>query len=343
MNKKYFGGDMKLTLIIIILVLNLTLFANQRYVVGEVFTIDNGCWGPDGLARSALSSLNESVEYLIPLSWSLYPYEISPGVQDRNDLYQVSIYPTAYFGGTYLIEGWDCSITTFNEAYENLVTLESPFTIDLEFEQSREDSFEIVANVTLTENITSGNNKIFFVITNWVDYSEENPWYYLVVAKSDEDVVTLSNIGETAIYSATLDVEMQPDWNLEDLYAVAIVQDWDNHEILQAAQVNLIPTSVNDPMIPAEISLYQNYPNPFNPTTTISFDLAQTTTFVNLEIYNMKGQKVKQLISDQLSAGKHSVIWNGNDENGKPVSSGIYFYKLKSGVYTSTKKMILMK
>jgi len=221
--------------------------------------------------------------------------------------------------------------------------LESPFTIDLEFEQSREDSFEIVANVTLTENITSGNNKIFFVITNWVDYSEENPWYYLVVAKSDEDVVTLSNIGETAIYSATLDVEMQPDWNLEDLYAVAIVQDWDNHEILQAAQVNLIPTSVNDPMIPAEISLYQNYPNPFNPTTTISFDLAQTTTFVNLEIYNMKGQKVKQLISDQLSAGKHSVIWNGNDENGKPVSSGIYFYKLKSGVYTSTKKMILMK
>ncbi|MEA2096075.1 MAG: FlgD immunoglobulin-like domain containing protein [Candidatus Cloacimonadota bacterium] len=268
---------------------------------------------------------------------------MSPGAQGRNDLYQVSIYPTAYFGGTYLIEGWNCSITTFNEAYEDLETLESSYTIDLEFEQSREDSFEIYAEVTLIENITSSNNKIFFVITNWVDYSYENPWYYLVVAKSDEENVTISNIGETAIYTAALGVEMQPDWNLEDLHAVAIIQDWDGLEILQAAQVNLIPTSVNDPVVPAEISLHQNYPNPFNPATTISFDVTQTSSFVTLEIYNMKGQKVKQLVNEQLSAGQYSVTWNGNDDSDNPVSSGIYFYKLRAGKYTSTKKMILMK
>ncbi len=290
-----------------------------------------------------MNILNESAEFLIPLSWSLYPYEMSPNAQERIDFYQVSIYPTAYFGGTALIEGWECSTMTFLAAYENIVTQESPFTIDLEFEQLREESFEIIADVTQTENISSSNNKIFFVITNWVDYSEENPWYYLVVAKSDEEVVTLSNIGETAIYSAALDVEMQPDWNLEDLHAVAIIQDWDSHEILQAAQVNLIPTSVNDPVIPADISLYQNYPNPFNPSTTISFDVANTSSFVNLEIFNMKGQKVKQLVNGQLSAGQHQVIWNGTDINGNPVTSGIYLYKLKSGVYTSTRKMILLK
>ncbi|MCK5050929.1 MAG: T9SS type A sorting domain-containing protein [Candidatus Cloacimonetes bacterium] len=290
-----------------------------------------------------MNILDESAEYLIPLSWSSYPFEISPGAQERFDFYQASIYPTAYFWGTHLIESWDCSITTFNAAYENLVTLESPFNIDLEFEQLREESFEIIAEVTVTENIISSNNKVFFVITNWVEYSVENPWFYLVVAKSDEENVTLSNIGETAIYTAALDVEMQPDWNLEDLYAVAIVQDWDSHEILQAAQVNLIPTSVNDPIVPAEISLYQNYPNPFNPSTTISFDVAHASSFVNLEIFNMKGQKVKQLVKDQLSVGQHQVIWNGTDDSGSPVSSGIYFYKLKSGVYTSTKKMILMK
>ncbi len=290
-----------------------------------------------------MNILNESAEYLIPLSWSLYPYEMSPGVQERNDFYQVSIYPTAYFGGTTLIEGWDCSTMTFLGAYENLVTQESPFTIDLEFEQLREESFEIIAEVTQTENLSSDNNKVFFVITNWVEYSVENPWFYLVVAKSDEENVTLSNIGETAIYSAILDVEMQPDWNLEDLYAVAIVQDWDSHEILQAAQKNLIPTSVNDPIVPAEISLYQNYPNPFNPSTTISFDVTSTSSFVNLEIFNMKGQKVKQLVNGQLPAGQHQIIWNGTDNNGNSVTSGIYFYKLKSGVYTSTRKMILMK
>ena len=278
----------------------------------------------------------------------MYPFEMSPGVQDRFDFYQVSIFPTAYFGGTYLLESWDCTITTFNEVYEDLETLESPFTIDLDFEQLREESFEIVAEVTQTENISSSNNEIFFVITNWADYSEENPWFYLVVAKSDEEVVTLSNIGETAIYSAALNVEMQPDWNLEDLYAVAIVQDWDSHEILQAAQVNLIPTSANDPIIPAEISLYQNYPNPFNPSTTISFDVAHTSSFVNLEIFNMKGQKLKQLVNGQLSAGQHQIIWNGTDRNGNKVTSGIYLYKLHSespdgGRYTSIKKMILLK
>ncbi|MEA2097237.1 MAG: FlgD immunoglobulin-like domain containing protein, partial [Candidatus Cloacimonadota bacterium] len=84
-------------------------------------------------------------------------------------------------------------------------------------------------------------------------------------------------------------------------------------------------------------------PNPFNPTTTISFSVTQNSDFVTLEVYNIKGQKVKQLVNNQLSAGKHSVIWNGKDNNGKSVTSGIYFYKMKAGKFTSTKKMILLK
>ena len=76
--------------------------------------------------------------------------------------------------------------------------------------------------------------------------------------------------------------------------------------------------------------LHHNYPNPFNPTTTISFELnTENTEHTELTIYNLKGQKVKQLISDQLSAGEHSVVWDGRDENNQPVGSGIYFYKLK--------------
>jgi len=96
--------------------------------------------------------------------------------------------------------------------------------------------------------------------------------------------------------------------------------------------------------IPAvEISL-SNYPNPFNPSTTISFEISnEQNEQIKLEIYNLKGQKIKQLISDQLSAGQHSIVWNGTDDNDKPVSSGIYFYKLESGSTSQTKKMILMK
>ncbi len=91
-----------------------------------------------------------------------------------------------------------------------------------------------------------------------------------------------------------------------------------------------------------EVLLHQNYPNPFNPTTNINYSLKENSK-VSLNIYNIKGQKVKQLVSDQLSTGQHSVIWNGKDDSGKPVSSGIYFYKLKTGTYEKTKKMILLR
>ncbi len=86
------------------------------------------------------------------------------------------------------------------------------------------------------------------------------------------------------------------------------------------------------------------FPNPFNPTTTISFSL-QNNSNVELSIYNIKGQKVKQLVSDirQLPEGQHSVVWDGTDENNQPVSSGIYFYKLKAGEKEIIRKMLLLK
>ncbi len=296
----------------------------------------------EGLARVAMGILNESAEYLIPLSWSMNNVILSPGAQDRYALYQGIVLPTASFGGTHLIHGWDCTITNFNEAYDDLVTLESPFSIDLTFEQIREDSFEITAEVSLAENITSINNKIFFVITNWAEYSTAEPWIYLVVAKSDEEDVLLTNSGETATYNAVLDFEMLSSWNIEDLHAVAIIQNWDDLEILQAAQNDFIPTSVDDPVVVVEASLHQNYPNPFNPSTTISYDLNEQTQ-VQLSIFNVKGQKIITLVNDNRNAGIHSVIWNGRDENGKSVPSGIYLYKLQTEKNSSIKKMILMK
>jgi len=87
-----------------------------------------------------------------------------------------------------------------------------------------------------------------------------------------------------------------------------------------------------------------NYPNPFNPETTISFSVTQNSDFVILEVYNIKGQKVKQLVSSQLSAGQHSVVWDGTDTNNKPVSSGIYMYQLKiDGKSIASKKCLLLK
>ncbi len=85
-----------------------------------------------------------------------------------------------------------------------------------------------------------------------------------------------------------------------------------------------------------------NYPNPFNPSTSISFELASAGP-VTLEIYNQKGQLVTTLVNSELHAGTHSAAWNGHDANGAPVSSGVYFYRMRSGKFSSTRKMVLMK
>ena len=95
--------------------------------------------------------------------------------------------------------------------------------------------------------------------------------------------------------------------------------------------------------IPEVTELRENYPNPFNPTTMISFSIPQTSQFVKLAIYNLKGQKVTTLVGEVISAGRRSVAWDGKDENGNRVSQGIYFYKMDTSNYSQTKKMILMK
>ncbi|MGB2697593.1 MAG: S8 family serine peptidase [Candidatus Zixiibacteriota bacterium] len=94
--------------------------------------------------------------------------------------------------------------------------------------------------------------------------------------------------------------------------------------------------------IVSEFSVSQNYPNPFNPMTEFSISLPQET-HVNLVVYNVMGQKVKTLVNDHMSAGTHSITWDGTNENGNVVSSGIYFYKVVAGDIMTTKKMILMK
>lgn len=86
-----------------------------------------------------------------------------------------------------------------------------------------------------------------------------------------------------------------------------------------------------------------NYPNPFNPETTISFSTTKSTENTEIVIYNLKGQKVKVLVNEKLTSDQHTVVWNGKDDNSKSVSSGVYFYKMRSGNYAETKKMILMK
>ncbi|HPM01184.1 MAG TPA: T9SS type A sorting domain-containing protein [Candidatus Cloacimonadota bacterium] len=88
--------------------------------------------------------------------------------------------------------------------------------------------------------------------------------------------------------------------------------------------------------------LQGNYPNPFNPTTTIAYQLTKSQP-VNITVYNAKGQKVRNLLNSVITAGNHTVVWNGMDDHGKSVSSGIYYYRLSTADHSEVRKAILMK
>ena len=93
---------------------------------------------------------------------------------------------------------------------------------------------------------------------------------------------------------------------------------------------------------PKDFELNQNYPNPFNNETVIKFNLRRPTS-VTLTIYNILGQKVRTLVEGRLSSGPQVVTWDGKDEKGNDLSSGIYFYQLKAGELTETKRLVLLK
>lgn len=109
---------------------------------------------------------------------------------------------------------------------------------------------------------------------------------------------------------------------------------------------NNVPVKgLNRIALPKAFTLAQNYPNPFNPTTMIEFAINQSAVNqpVSLEVFNILGEKVTTLLEKPLASGLHTVTWYGRNDNGQEVASGVYFYRLRVGDVTETKKMVLMK
>ncbi len=94
--------------------------------------------------------------------------------------------------------------------------------------------------------------------------------------------------------------------------------------------------------LPTQLVLQQNYPNPFNSTTTIRFELPQAS-HVTLEIYDLLGRKIRSLIDGERKAGYHTSLWDGKNEEGEVVSSGIYYYVLQSGQMAFKRKLVVLK
>jgi len=104
------------------------------------------------------------------------------------------------------------------------------------------------------------------------------------------------------------------------------------------------PVTVVGPLdqVPSAYSLKQNYPNPFNPVTSISYDIPEAAT-VTLRVYDLLGRDVRTLVNQQQAPGSYIAIWNGTDNSGAEIATGVYIYRLEAGQFISAKKMILLK
>jgi hypothetical protein len=114
-----------------------------------------------------------------------------------------------------------------------------------------------------------------------------------------------------------------------------IYDDW----MLRASYVAVKTAAENRPV---KFSLEQNVPNPFNPSTEIRFRLEQPL-IAELAVYNVLGQKIKILVAGNLAEGEHATIWDGRDERGQTLSSGVYFYRLRTENWILTRRMVLIK
>jgi hypothetical protein len=119
---------------------------------------------------------------------------------------------------------------------------------------------------------------------------------------------------------------------------------WRGRTSIELKKCNITPVEppLSDGSLPKAYALSQNYPNPFNPSTVINYALP-TTTQVELTVFNVLGQRVAVLVNGPQSAGSHTALWNGCNDGGTSVASGVYFYRLSAGEFIQSRKMLLLK
>jgi choice-of-anchor B domain-containing protein len=211
----------------------------------------------------------------------------------------------------------------------------------------------VIPNMVVTPNSVSdtllvGETSTFrFAISNTqvqpstliYTVAENPPVDWLTILKSAGSVVS----GQTDSVGITLDASSLN----EGTYSTDIVVSGnDTNNPTETITVNLVVESVtgisDNANIPDVYALGENYPNPFNPSTSIPYQLPQPGD-VRIEIYNMLGQKVKTLVNNKKEPGYYTASWEGLNDNGFQVSSGIYLYRIEAGEFSSVRKMILMK
>jgi hypothetical protein len=181
-------------------------------------------------------------------------------------------------------------------------------------------------------NTGSGNH------LSWDPSLDEDFQYFRIYRSSDPDFIPSPS---ELVHSLTGTSWSDPEYDGWDVYYKITALDYVGNESDPASPGTV--TGVTEPEIPRTYGLYPNVPNPFNPSTSIRYDVPTGGRAVTLRVYNVSGKLIRTLVDGPQAAGQKTVAWNGRDDRGRSVASGVYFYRLQAPGYKKTLKMILIQ
>jgi len=264
----------------------------------------------------------------IPAALTVHPR--TKGIENNRDSRMLMGYKV-YRDGTEIAEILDPNELTYDDmgldggTYEYWVT--AIYDDVGESDPSNVEEVIIVLNPPQNlQAVVQGMNNVFL---SWDEPATRDLASYNIYRNGD----VIGNITSTFYLDVGLAAGTY-SYYVTAVYDVGWESDFSN-EAIATVDVGGIP-------LPLVTELNGNYPNPFNPDTRIKFSVHEAGN-VRIDIFNSKGQKIRTLVNEYLSANFYNMVWDGKDTSGYNVSSGVYFYKMDAGKYTSTKKMILMK
>jgi len=228
--------------------------------------------------------------------------------------------------------------------FTGLILTETKANHDLALGSASAETLPVELSSFTTLNSTNNS-----VLLKWITQSETNMLGYHLYRNTSSLLTDAERISDNIIQATN--TSNQKIYEYQDLTSSpsTLYYYW-----LQSIEMNGItnysgPISIttNDfineiPVIPLKDCINSIYPNPFNPSTTIDFEISNPQ-FVDLSVYNIKGELVSRLLHQNMNKGKHKIIWEGKDQNQKKCSTGIYFCKLSFGTKTLLRKMIILK
>jgi hypothetical protein len=339
-----------------------TASAAARKVLVEIFTSTtcSPCyaadvyyfqsWYPNYGGNSSVVTLAYHVWWPTPGNDPMYLANTVP-VQTRSNYYQASgaYAPRAYIDG--FIDGTS-SYTGWPGAVEGRWLDFSPINIVLTGTRNG-NVLNMNAAITAEQSVNSANWRVHWaVVESELSYQQNSPGGYVpfvhefvhrdMSPDGNGSPITISQ-GQTVNVPRT--ITMNTAWEAANCRVVVFVQNNTDKKVQNAEYIETSTlTGVGEPIngVPTTFDISQNYPNPFNPETNIDFAVAKPS-YVTVGVYDLLGQEVKTLVAEEKATGTYSLRWNGLDNLGRSVPSGMYLYRMTAGSYSATRKMMLLK